>query len=439
MNHYNLKRIKKAHKKLILHEFCKQRECKEKIFLKGKGCYIIDENNKRYLDFASNIFNVSLGYQNSFIIKSIQQQMKYLCVTQFGNIPQSELSIKLKKIFNPFFGRVFYSTSGSQAVETAVKIARQTQKRFKIISFLNSYHGSTYEAANCGGIDIMIDSFGSPLPGHIKLPPAYCYRCPFKETYPSCDLLCIHYIEKIITKNANRAAGLIFEPINWYFGITPPPRYWKILQKICKENNILFIADETVTAFGRTGKMYALQHWKTIPDIFIGGKCLTSGYLPLSVTIINKSLAKFYEDVFFPHGFTYQGHPLCCAAALATLKEIEKRHLLKKSQKNGEYLHRRLNELKNTHPLLGDVRGKGLLAVLELVKDNKKTPINFKMSEKFLNYLYKRGLILENSVSHIFIIAPPLIIKKKEIDIAVETLESGLKYIEKNLSKINGN
>jgi|YelNatPaOPRAMG01_1025707.scaffolds.fasta_scaffold89439_1 taurine--2-oxoglutarate transaminase len=432
MNISYIKRIKEAHKKLVFHDFCKQKNCRKKIFVKGKDCYIYDENKKRYLDFASNIFNVSLGYNNSYIINSIQKQLKILPVTQAGNIPQSELSIKLQKIFSSFFGRVFYSTSGSQAVETAIKIARQVTGKQKIASFINSYHGSTYEAANCGGINMMINSFGPPLPNHIKLLPAYCYRCPFEEEDTNCNFTCINYVENIIqNEDADTIAGLIFEPINWYFGITPPENYWKEIKKICKKNSILFIADEVVTGFGRTGKMSALEHWKILPDIFIGSKGLTSGYLPLAITIVNKSIAHFYKDVFFPHGFTYQGHPLCCAAALATLQEIEKRHILKNVQKNGEYLHKRLNELKENHFIIGDVRGRGLLAIIELIKDKKKTPINETTSKILLEKIYNYGLLIENSAPHIFIIAPPLIVKKEQIDKSIEIIDNVFKYIEK--------
>jgi taurine--2-oxoglutarate transaminase len=419
-NRSEIEKLKKADEELILHSFAKQKGSKAQFFLKGKDCYVYDENGKKYLVFTSDFFNLALGYSNRRVIGKIRNQLNILSMTTSSNVPQSQLTLKLKRII-PFFGRIFYSTSGSIAVETALKICRQASGKKNIISYLHSYHGSTYEAANTGSVDFTINQCGYELPGHIKVEPPYCFRCPFNKKFPKCKLFCADEIEGIIEAN-NSIAGLIGEPLNLNTGIVPPEGYWNRIKAICEENDVMLITDEVFTAFGRTGKMFGMDHWDVTPDIMVAGKNLTAGYSPLYITVANVKISKFFDENYFFHGFTFQGHPLACSAALGVLEEIERRNLVNKAKKMGSYLSKKLYKLKKRHAIIGDIRGKGLFYNLEMVRENKK-PIDSHTSWYIRKKLYDKGIIVSTDDSHILALAPPLIIKKEEIDDFTEKMD----------------
>jgi taurine--2-oxoglutarate transaminase len=280
------------------------------------------------------------------------------------------------------------------------------------------------------------------MAGVVRAPDCYCYRCPFNLKYPDCGIQCAEYIDEIIKmERPSQVAGVVIEPIVGSNGIlVPVDEYIPRLREICDENDVLLIADEVMAGFGRTGKLFCIEHWDVVPDIMTMAKGITGAYLPVGAAITSKKIADYFDqpENLFSHGQTYAMHPMGCACAVAALKEYEEKKIVENAAKMGKILGKRLNELKEEHKSIGDVRGKGLFWGVELVKDRKTKEHFVQRRDKFMpnmlkkisGEMLKRGVYLVN-VINTFIVAPPLIVTENEINEAVDIFDETLKIADK--------
>jgi taurine---2-oxoglutarate transaminase len=404
----------------------------------AEGCYFYDASGKKYLDFSAQLMCVSLGHKNQAVIKAIQDQAQKLpfAAPGFATEARAELSKLLLEVLPKGLEKFYFSTSGTEANEAAIKIARMYTGKYKIISRYNSYHGSTAASISATGDPRRwaVEPSGK-IEGVIFAPECNCYKCPINHSYPVCNIACVDYIEHMI-KNESNVAAVILEPVVGTNGILiPPDEYLPRLRKICDDNNVLMIADEVMSGWGRTGKWFAVDNWNVVPDILTTAKGITSAYVPLGLTATTMKIADFFNDHYFAHGHTYEAHPLTLAPAIAAINEIKRLDLINRSVVMGDYIRPKLLELKEKHPSIGDVRGIGLFHAVELVK-NRKTKESFNSKEdkvagkpllvdKITAEMMKYGVYLQAWISH-FVIAPPLIISKEEVDFAVNVLDNAL-------------
>ena len=411
----------------------------------AEGCYFFDASGKKYLDFSSQLMCVTLGHKNEAVIKAIEEQARKLSYIApgFTTDVRAELSNLLLKVLPEGLEKFYFSTSGTETNEAAIKIARLFTGKYKIISRYNSYHGSTAASIAATGDPRRwpIEPSGK-IDGVIFAPECNCYRCPLGHSYSDCNIACANYIEHMIRNEGNVAAVLV-EPVVGTNGILVPPKeYLPRLRKICDENNVLLIADEVMSGWGRTGKWFAVDHWDVKPDILTTAKGITSAYVPLGLTATTKKIADFFNDHYFAHGHTYEAHPLTLAPAIAAINEIQKYNLVDRSLELGNYLGDKLIELKSRHNSIGDVRGIGLFRAIEIVKNKEtKEPFNTKEDkmngtpltvDKIAGELMKKGIYVSSWISH-FVLAPPLIITKEEIDTAIEAFDEVLKLADEDV------
>lgn len=427
----------------------------------GEGIYLYDEEGKQYLDGCSGAVTASIGHGVQEVIDAIYEQGKkvaFVYRSQFTNKPAELLAEKIVNLLNHQLNWVFFVNSGSEATETALKIAIQywqekgDDKKTKIISRWISYHGITMGALSMSGHTIRRSRFTSLLEDYPLLNPPYCYRCPYNQSYPTCQLMCAEELEKIILRiGPEHIAAFIAEPIIGAAGaaITPPEGYYETIYNICKKYNILFIADEVMTGCGRTGKMLSLEHWGVVPDIVALGKGLSAGYAPLAATVVKQEIFETIQkgSNLIMSGHTLSANPLSTAAGLAVLKFMEKHQLFEAVLEKGAYLMTKLKEKTEGSKTIGDIRGKGLLVGVELVFDRKtKQPFKRELNatEKLVQKSKEKGLLIYPSNTGIdgvhgdaVIIAPPLTITKEEIDVLIDRFCLGLKDFEQDILKID--
>lgn len=410
------------------------------------GCYFTDAGGKKYLDFSSQLMCVTLGYKNQAVIKAIEDQAKKLAYIApgFATDVRAELSTMLLDVLPAGLEKFFYATSGTEANEAAFKIARMYTGKTKIIARYHSYHGSTMGsiAATSDPRRWAMEPAGK-IPGVIFAPEVNCYRCPLHHSYPECEIACVEYIGHMI-ENESDVAAVLVEPIVGTNGILIPPKeYMPRLRQICDQHNVLLIADEVMTGWGRTGKWFAVDHWNVKPDILTTAKGITTAYMPLGLCATTKKIGDFFDDHYFSHGHTYEAHPLTLAPAIAAINEYKRLHLIDRANEMGEYLGSRLQELRKKHRSIGDVRGIGLFWAVELVKNQgtkelfntykdkvNGTPL---LVDKIAAEMMKNGVFIQAWVSH-FVIAPPLIITKEEIDLGVKVLDAALAIADQLIS-----
>ena len=404
----------------------------------AEGCYFIDANGKRYLDFSAQLMCVNLGHKNPAVIRAIEEQARSLpyIAPSFASDARAKLSNLLLDVLPKGLEKFFFTTSGTDANEAAFKIARMYTGKTKIIARYRSYHGSTTASiAATGDPRRWAMEPAGKAQGFIFAPEVNCYNCPIKHTYPSCGVACADYVEHMIANESNVAA-IVLEPVTGTNGVLiPPAEYFPKLRKICDAHGVLMIADEVMTGWGRTGKWFAVNHWNVQPDILVTAKGITSAYVPLGLCATTSKIAAHFDDHYFAHGHTYEAHPMTLAPAVATIHEMQRLGLVERANKIGAYLGEKLKALVARHPSIGDVRGVGLFWAVELVKDKQtKQPLNTmrdKVEGKALVVdqvaaeAMKRGVAVQAWVSH-FVIAPPLIITEAEVDAGVAALDAGL-------------
>ncbi|MCR4321710.1 MAG: aspartate aminotransferase family protein [Candidatus Brocadiaceae bacterium] len=387
--------------------------------VKGEMQYLYDHTGKQYLDFYGGVSVMNAGHCNPEIVEKICEQMRTLqhTTTIYLTQPIVDLAEKLSQITPWPLKRSFFCASGSEANEGAALLAQLYTKKQKFVAVHEGLHGRTKLTMNLTGLS-MWRTDPNPLSDIVHIPGAYCYRCAFGLTYPLCDLRCAKCIEDII-KNGDFAAFII-EPIQGNGGIiAPPPGYFKVVREILDKYNVLLITDEVQTGFGRTGEMFAIEHWDVEPDIMTMAKSLANG-TPIGAFITNDRIASSYTR---PGASTTGGNPVSAAAALATIDVIEKYQLVQRAKDLGNYFKDKLKILQQSHGLLGDVRGKGLMLGVELVKKDK-IPAAEEI-DYILEELKDRGILAgKTGVSrNVLTFQPPLVITRDDIDRVVETLD----------------
>jgi adenosylmethionine-8-amino-7-oxononanoate aminotransferase len=420
--------------RLILHRT--PREDIEKgipIMVKGEGVRVTDKAGKRYLDMVAGVTRPThIGYGREEVARAAYDQMcklHYFSPGGFANEPAMELADLLAEITPQGIDRFTFEGSGSEAVESAMKLAKHyhyycgSAARFKIISRKGAYHGVNGYAIRALGTVMPMRQIMEPVaPGAVYVESPYCYRCPYGLSYPDCDLRCAHDIERTIEfEDPNLISAFIGEPIMQGMGaLAPPPEYWPIVREICSKYDILLIIDEVICGFGRTGKMFAIEHFGIQPDLLTMAKGITSGYVPLgAVGCADKVMEPIKQ---FMHLHTYGNHPVACAAALKNIQILQEEKLVQNSADMGEYFLEGLKILEK-HPTVGEARGTGLWLALDFTSD-KKTRAAFPIANvsNIIARAKDRGLLVK-TMGAALEIAPPLIINKEDIDLTVEILD----------------
>ncbi len=411
--------------------------------VKAEGCYFWDSEGRRYFDLSSQpsqLICVNLGHQNRAVIEAIKRQAEELMyVAPNFDCEVKERAVKaLLEVMPPGLNRFFFSTSGTEANEAAIKIARLYKfPRFKIISRYYSYHGATACSITLTGDPrrYWAELVRCTMDGVVYAPDPYCYHCPFNcRGYPDCDLECARYLEYMVRNDYNVCA-FIFEPVVGTNGvIVPPPDYFRIVKEIAEKYDILLIDDEVMSGWGRTGEWFAINHWGIVPDILTTAKGSTNACMPLGITATREEIYEFFVDRFFPHGHTYSAHPMCLAPVPAVVEEFERLNLLDHVKHVSRYLEKRLNEMKEEHRSIGDVRGIGMFWAIEFVK-NKETKEPFIYRSDFVygkvsavaelcrKALEKGVYVTGPKWGNHIIIAPPLIATEKELEEALAILD----------------
>src|SRR6202041_319070 len=404
----------------------------------AEGCYYADVSGKKYLDFSAQLMCVNLGHKNRAVIEAIQQQAEKLAFIGPGYATEvrAELAQLLTEVLPQGLTKYFFTTSGTEANEAAFKIARMFTGKTKIISRYRSYHGSTMGSIAATGDPRRwaMEPAGKGA-GVAFAPETNCYDCPIKHTYPTCNIACADYIEHML-RNESDVAAIIFEPVVGTNGVlAPPPEYFPRLREICDRHGVLMIADEVMAGWGRTGKWFAMNHWNVTPDILVTAKGITSAYVPLGLCGTTKKIADYFEEHYFSHGHTYEAHPITLGPAVATIEEMQRLKLVERAAELEPYVREKLEALKEKHPSIGDVRGLGLFFAVELVKNRTtKEPFNTMRDkvegkplvvDQIAAKMMADGVAQQAWVSH-FVIAPPLIVTKEELDFGIDALDRHL-------------
>lgn len=432
--------IRRLETEYVLYPWVAQKGLSPFIVDHAKGNYFYDTAGNKYLDFTSMFVFSNLGHADPRLVAAISVQAAKLptAASPFATEPKARLAKLLADITPGDIKKTFFSTSGAEANEGAIKIARMATGKEKIIARYRTYHGSTFGAMALSN-DFRNWACEPSIPNVIHCLDPYCYRCAFGTTYPSCDLQCAKHVEDVIRfeGGARRVAGFIAETIVGANGIiVPPDGYWQKVREVCNKYEVLLMVDEVMVGFGRTGKWFAIEHWGVVPDVITMAKGITSGYIPLGATSLRDWVAKAFESNAWVHGHTYSGHTLAMAAGVATIEAYQADGLIQRSAEMGKYLMEKALELKEKHPSIGDVRGKGLFVGMELVKDRKtKEPIHDGLVEgprpptakmKILAQAMKEGVYcLPGSVS-VIMLAPPLTVTRDEIDYAMKVFDKAL-------------
>jgi taurine---2-oxoglutarate transaminase len=408
------------------------------LITRAEGSRFWDSAGKEYLDLSSQLMATNLGHGNERVIAAIADQARRLAYAgpAFATEARAALSQALGKVVPAGLNRYFFSTSGTEANEAALKIARAATGRQKIVARYRSYHGATAASISVTGDPRRraIEPL-QKVPGTVFAPDCYCYRCPFGLTYPSCHVACADYVDYQIEREGDVAA-MILEPIVGTNGvIVPVPEYLPRIREITRKHGVLLIADEVMTGWGRVGEWFAVDHWKVVPDMITTAKGITGAYVPLGLTATTAAVHDAFRDRYFPHGHTYEAHPMTLGPAVTAIEEYRRLGLLEKSRKDGEYLLRRLHEIQGRHASVGEVRGMGLFAAVELVKDRtKRTPFNTEedklasrpmVADQVAAAMLKEGVFCVSWVSHL-VVAPPLIVTREELDHGLEVLDRAL-------------
>ncbi len=416
------------------------------IYVRGEGALLWDVHDREYIDGLSSLWNVAVGHGRAELAEVAAHQMRELAFsnsyTGYANVPSIRLAERLVELAYPNMQAAFFCNSGSEAVDGAFKIARfywhlqGRQEKVKIVARREAYHGGTLGATAATGIPAFHQGFGPLANGFVRAETCYPYRCGHCSGADDCNQACADDIEQVILREgAETVAAVIAEPVHGAGGvIAPTPGYWPRLREICDRHDILLIADEVITGFGRTGRWFALEHWDVQSDIMTVAKAITSAYVPLAAFVvsdqIHQAILSAPPDVKFMHGYTNAGHPTACAVALRNLQIIEEEGLVEHAAAMGERLYQGLSSFLSL-PHVGDVRGLGLIAAVELVADNeKRTPFapTENVGGRVLREFRERGVIARAKGDSI-LLAPPLVITPEQIERIVDALRDSIQAV----------
>jgi len=396
----------------------------------GRGSEVWDVDGNRFIDFTAGIAVNITGHSHPEVVQAIREQAGkfiHMSGTDFYYPVQIELAEKLASLApgdEP--KQVFFANSGTESVEAALKLARYTTGRPRMVAFIGAFHGRTMGslALTCSKA-VHRKGFAPLLSEVTHVPYAYCYRCHFNLEYPACDMACVRYIEDTVFARyvpPEEVAAIFVEPIQGEGGyVVPPPEFLPRLRALADKYGILLVADEVQSGMGRTGKMFAVEHWGVAPDVICLAKGIASG-LPLGAIIARKSLMTWGPGA---HANTFGGNPVACAAALVTIRLLEEGYM-DNAARMGEYILGRVREMQRRHPAIGDVRGKGLMVGVELVMDRKTKEPAHDLRERVVEKAFHRGLLLLGCGTCAVRFMPPLNISRELVDEGLAIFESAL-------------
>jgi len=424
----------------------------------GEGIYLYDKDGRKYIDGSSGALISNIGHCIAPVLKAIREQAEKIEFVH-GTMFKSEMAIKLAhRIIEMCPGnldKVYLVSGGSEATETALKMARSyhlargNEQKYIVVSRWQSYHGATIGALSMSGRTISRKIYQPYMLDFPHIPPAYCYRCPYGKEQETCGYDCAWELERTINQiGAEYISAFIAEPIAGasLTAASPPAEYFSIIRQICDKYDVLFIADEVMTSFGRTGKNFGIEHYGVTPDIIATGKGLGAGYYPVGAAICTDKVFQQFQEKLgkFVHGFTYQGNPLAAAAALSVIDFIKENNLVSSVARTGEYLMEKLSSLYR-FDFVGDIRGKGFMTGLELIKDKKTKkpfPPEREVTRLVAETAWKKGLIIYPATSYAqvqgvagdgFMVAPPFITTKEQIDEIIDVLAQTLEEVHKEV------
>jgi len=413
--------------------------------VRGEGCYVYDDGGNRLVDGVAGLWNVNVGHNRAEVKAAIVAQLDELEYFQlFDGVSHpraEELSALLIELMAPEgMRRVIYSSGGSDAVETALKLARQYWRlegqsdRTKFIALRQGYHGTHFGGASVNGNTVFRRNYEPLLPGCFHVDTPWLYRNPYSQDPQELGHICAGILEREIQfQSPDTVAAFIAEPIQGAGGvIVPPPNYWPLIREVCDQYGVLLIADEIVTGFGRSGSMFGVRGWGVKPDIICLAKGISSGYIPLGATAFNERIERaFKKNTDFTgaimHGYTYAGHPVACAAGIASLRIVRDENLPANAATQGSYLLEKVKPFEKRFPAVGEVRGKGLMIALDLVKD-KSTREPIDPQDGYANEVAaatRAAGALVRPVGTKIILSPPLVLTREHVDALVSALEAG--------------
>jgi putrescine aminotransferase len=421
-----------------------------RVITKADGVYLWDSEGRRLIDGMAGLWCVNLGYGRKELAEAAYRQMLelpyYNTFFKTATPPSVELSKVLVDLAPEGLNHVFYASSGSEANDTIVRMVRhfwnlmgKTGKK-TIISRIYGYHGSTMASASLGGMTAMHAQADLPLPGFVHIIPPYWYGLSEDMTPDEFGLFAARKLEeKILELGADTVGAFIAEPIQGAGGVLIPPHtYFPEIQRICRKHDVLLIADEVICGFGRTGRWFASEHFDIRPDFMTLAKGITSGYLPLSAVMVGDRVASaLMQGGEFAHGFTYSGHPVPCAVALENIRILKEEGIIERvAVETGPYLQKRLKELES-HPLVGEVRGLGFIAAIELVKDKKRREFFDPIGEVGLicrDHCFANGVVLR-ATRDTMLVSPPLVMSRGEIDELVDGAKECLDLTARDVAR----
>jgi len=401
----------------------------------AKDCIIRDVDGNEYIDFNSGLVVMNVGHCHPKVIEAIEKQIRKLMHYSYTDFRYPYVVQLAEKFLEIVPGetpkKIFFSNSGAESVEAAIKMARWHTKRPYIIAYTGSFHGRTYMAMSLTASSPKYRArFGPLVPGVEHVPYPYCYRCPWKQEYPDCDLWCVDFIDEYYFKKyvpPEETAAIVFEPIQGEGGYIPAPDgYFKKLKKLADQYGILLVDDDVQAGMGRTGKWFGIEHYGIEPDILCTSKGTASG-LSLGVTAAKANVMDWGVGV---HCTTFGGNPVACAAAMAVIDIIKEERLLENAARQGEYIMKRFKEAQESLELIGDVRGKGLMIGVELVKDRKTKEPAVEERDEVMRRSWKKGVAIIGCGASTLRIAPPLTITRELVDTALDIIIESIKEVE---------
>lgn len=417
------------------------------VIAEGEGVYVSDIDGHRYLDAVGGLWNVNVGHGRPEVKRAILEQLDRLAYyATFGktsNIPSIELSVRLADLLQPEgMAKVLYSSGGSDAVETAFKLARQYHKltgqpeRTKIFSLKHGYHGLHFGGLSANGNPVFRQAYEPLLPGFFQVESPFLYRNPWTDDPESLGRFCAEQLEReILFQGPHTVAAVIAEPIQGAGGvIVPTENYWPLMRDVCSRHGVLLIADEVVTGFGRTGELFGCRLWGVTPDIMCFAKGINAAYIPLGATMVNAKIAAAWADKPSPimHGYTYSGHPLACAAANAVLEIVQREKLHENAAARGRELIGGLAAMAARSKIVGDVRGRGLMVGIEFVRD-KTTKVPFGSTDPAMKTIAEKCLgegVIVRTMANKVILSPPLTLEADHVELIVKAMTVAVRAAE---------
>jgi adenosylmethionine-8-amino-7-oxononanoate aminotransferase len=427
------------------------------VIVRGQGVYLYDRDGREYLDAVGGIAVVTIGHAVPEIIAAMAEQARKVAFVHggaFANEAAIALSEELAAWAPPGLGHVMLLAGGSEATETAMKLARQYHLergkagKYRVVSRWTSYHGNTIGALSMSGRTAWRWEFAPYLQNFPKIHPPYCYRCPYGKSYPSCNVACADDLERVITlEGPESIAAFIAEPVigTSAAGVTPPPEYYPRIREICDKYDVLFIADEVINGAGRTGRNFGIEHWGVTPDMITVGKALSSGYAPLAAVLVHDRVydAMARGSGRTTQGFTYSGHPLSAAVGLAVLQYARAHDLVANAARIGKLLLERLTGLKR-HPIVGDARGTGLILGVEFVADQaskRPFPVKTEVTRRIVEAALAEGVVVVPGMGgmidgvagdHIQI-SPPFVFTEAHVNQLVTALDKAIQKVMRDV------